>query len=287
MQRFLKEARRRNVHRVAIGYLAGAWLLVQVLETLMPIFRIDEAIVRWIVIALAIGFVPTLALSWAFEWSHAGLRSQEAIDADPDATQASGRTADRIIIVVLAIAVLFFAADRFLFQTEGQTGGDASIAVLPFDDMSATQDQAWFADGLAEELLNLLAKNPALKVAARTSSFSFRDSGLKVGEIAEQLDVAHILEGSVRRSGNRIRVTAQLIDARDGYHIWSESYDASFDDIFTVQDQISTQITDALEATVLGAPARSITTSPEAYELYLQARHIAIQGSPDSLATGS
>ncbi len=168
-------------------------------------------------------------------------------------------------------------------QSSVQSSLSRSVAVLPFIDMTAAQDQAYFGDGLAEELLNLLAQNPALRVAARTSSFSFRDNAVPIGEIASQLGVKHVLEGSVRRDGDRIRVIAQLISADDGYHIWSESYDEPFGDIFSIQDRISAQIAAALEVSVLGDQARAPQTDPETYALFLQAKHRARQGSREAM----
>lgn len=285
MRNFFRELRRRNVHRVAIAYLAGSWLLVQILETVYPIYGLDEAGIRTVILALLIGFAPALALSWAFEWAPGGIRSQADIDRDPAATGSSGRTMDRVIIAVLSIAVVYFAVDKFLGEPVTGPGDDRvrSIAVLPFDDMTKDRDQAYFADGLAEELLNLLAQNPSLRVASRTSSFSFRDAALPVEEIARSLNVGHVVEGSIRRDGDRIRVTAQLIDAADGYHVWSQTYDETFSDIFAIQDRMSSQIAAALETTVLGKEAQVRKTDPQAYKLYLQANHLAFQGSADDL----
>ena len=269
------------MHRVAIVYLAGSWLLIQILETVFPIYGIDEAGIRWVILALLVAFVPLLGLSWAFEWSPGGLRTQAEIDRDPHAAPGSGRTMDRAIIAVLSLAVLFFAAERFLWNAgTGTTASTTkSIAVLPFQDMTAAQDQAYFADGLAEELLNLLAQNPALRVAARTSSFSFRDAALPIGEIGRQLGVEHVLEGSVRRDGDRVRVTAQLIATDSGFHVWSQTYDERFSDIFSIQDRMSAQIATALQATVLGEPLHVRKTDPQAYELFLQAKYHAVKGS--------
>ena len=284
MRGIIHEVKRRNVHRVAIAYLVGSWLLVQILETVFPIYGFDESGIRWVILALIIGFIPVLGLSWAFEWSQSGIHSQADIDRDPDAQQSAGRTIDRIIIGVLSVAVMFFAADRFLLNPRASSTMAISrtIAVLPFTDMTSAQDQAYFGDGLAEELLNLLSKNPALRVAARTSSFSFRDAALPIGEIATQLGVEHILEGSVRRDGDRIRVTAQLISSDNGYHVWSETYDAAFSDIFSIQENISSQIAGALEASVLGEEPAPRQTDPEGYALFLQASHLGKQGSPEA-----
>lgn len=277
MRGFVNEIRRRRVDRAAIAYLAASWLLVQILETILPIYDIDAAVIRWVVLALATGFVPALALSWAFEWSPGHLRSQAEIDRAPASEAAPAkRTADRAIICVLSIALLLFAADRFLLSERPTL---RSIAVLPFEDLTAAQDQTYFADGLAEELLNLLGRNASLRVAARTSSFSFRDVGLPIGEIAARLGVEHVVEGSVRRDGDRVRVTVQLIEAESGFHVWSQSYDEAFSSIFSIQDRISVQIANALQASVLGEPPRARTTDPHAYALFLQGNYLASRGS--------
>lgn len=285
MNHFFREILRRNVHRVAIAYLAGSWLIVQVLETVFPLYGFDDSGIRTIILALLVGFFPVLGLSWAFEWSAGGVRSQADIDQETTAPRTGGRTTDRIIIGVLSIAVMFFAADKFLLDTPPVpvNENENSIAVLPFDDMTSAKDQAFFADGLAEELLNILAQNRSLKVTARTSSFSFRNAALPVGEIARQLGVKHILEGSVRRDGDRVRVTAQLISAEDGFHVWSETYEEPLSGIFEIQDRISSQIAAALEVTVLDGKPRSETIDPEAYTLFLQANYTGRQGSASSM----
>ncbi len=279
MRQLWQQLLQRNLHRVAIGYLGVAWLVVQVIEVLSPAFGYDDSILRWAATAFGLGFVPALALAWAFSQPKA--QPTKAATAEAQETGGSSRL-DRALISILAIAVLFFAIDRFLFNTVHH---DPSIAVLPFDDLSAEQNQAWFADGLAEDILRLLAKNPALNVVARTSSFSFRSSNLTADEIAQRLGVHHILEGSVRRDGTRVRVTAQLIDAENGYHTWSHAYDVEFDDIFGVQDQIAGQILSALETEVLDTPPTAQATNAQGYALYLQARHNAITASRESLQT--
>ena len=253
MQQFFHELKRRGVGRVALAYVAASWLLVQIMETVFPLYELDDGYIRIVILVLAVGFVPALGLAWAFEWSPGGLRTQAAIDRDPSAAQSDGRLLDRAIIVVLSIAVLLFSVDKFLgSDSPGVAVTNKTIAVLPFDDLTEAGDQAYFADGLAEELLNLLARNPALRVAARTSSFSFRNAELPIDVIAERLGVQHIVEGSIRRSADRIRVTAQLIAASDGFHLWSQTYDAPIDDVFEIQSNISQQIAGALEATMSG-----------------------------------
>jgi TolB-like protein/Flp pilus assembly protein TadD len=286
MRRLFAEILRRNIHRAAIAYFAGAWFIVEVSETLLPLFGVADGAVRILVIVLAIGFLPAMGLAWAFEWSSGGIRTQADIDRDPHAVPSDSRRTDRVIIAILSIALLIFAIEKFVFDDTATSiaiiDDVRTIAVLPFDDLTQSQDHAYFADGLAEELLNLLAQNRGLKVAARTSSFRFRDSELDVTAIGEQLNVHHILEGSIRRQDDQIRVTAQLINAADGYHVWSATYDEAMDDIFRIQNRISEQIADALQVAMLeGDAPKARTTSPEAFERFLRGRYLAQQGTAD------
>ena len=285
MRHFIDELKRRHVIRTGIAYLAGSWLLVQLLETLFPIFEIPETRIRWVVILLAVGLVPVLALSWVFKWTPEGLRKDADAVAEQEPRSGQSRRLDGIVIVVLALAVGYFSVDKFLFEPASRSVAvqPNTIAVLPFLDLSPSGDQEYFADGIAEELLNLLAKIPRLRVAARTSSWSFKGRHPPIDEIARTLKVAHILEGSVRTSGNRVRITAQLISASDGYHLWSHTYDLPSGDIFDVQDQISANIVDALKVEVLGDLPTMERTLPEAHTLYLEGRYLERQGSQVSM----
>jgi TolB-like protein/Tfp pilus assembly protein PilF len=298
MQHFFAELKRRNVIRAAIAYLALSWLLVQILETLFPIFELSETSIRWIVIALAVGFLPFLLLAWAFEWTSEGIRRDASVPHEPANIRRRSRRLDRVIIVILTLALGYFAADKYLItaiQSASRASSSAgfagtapySIAVLPFVDLSPQRDQEYFSDGITEELLNLLARIPALRVAARTSSFSFKDSNEPVPEIAQVLNVSHVLEGSVRKSGGRLRITAQLISGDDGFHLWSETYDRPEGDVFEIQEAISREIVATLELKILGDLPELPKTSPEAHALYLQGRYLERQGSPDSMARAS
>lgn len=286
---FISELQRRNVVRVGIGYLASAWLLIEVLETLFPIFGLPETSVRVVVILLAIGFVPAMVLAWVFEWTPEGV--QRDLGPRPGFEPTSTRTFDRIITVVLVLAVAYFAVDKFviepardaeqerLAEDRGRTTafiesyGDKAIAVLPFADLSEGGDQAYFSDGIAEEILNLLAKVSELRVISRSSAFQYRGDDIHIPTVAEELNVSYVLEGSVRQSGDRIRITAQLIDARADAHVWSENYDRELDDIFAIQDDIAQAIVDELQIQLLGESPRVERTDPETYALYLQAHH--------------
>ena len=293
---FLAELKRRNVFRVAAAYIAVAWLLIQVVETLFPMFDLSEAAARTVVIVLAIGFIPVLILSWVFELTPDGFKRDSEVDRGTPSAVAMGKRLDRIVIVALVLAVGYFAVDKFVFdpardvareqaareegRTEALVGsyGNRSIAVLPFVNMSSDPEQEFFSDGIAEELLNLLARIPELRVISRSSAFSFKGSDLEIPEIARRLNTAHVLEGSVRKAGNKIRVTAQLIEASTDTHLWSESYDRELEDIFQIQDEIAADVVLNLKVELLGNVPTTPRTDPKVYELTLQAKHIAFSG---------
>jgi TolB-like protein/Tfp pilus assembly protein PilF len=243
-----------------------------------------------VVIVLAIGFVPAVILAWVFQLTPDGVR----LDADVDRSAPSpyGKLLDRTIIVLLTLAVGYFSVDKFLFdpardaaeieaaREEGRADaiidayGDKSIIVLPFVNMSDDRDQEYFSDGLTEELLNLLAKIRELRVISRSTAFTFKGKDIVVTEVAKKVNVGHVLEGSVRKSGNTIRVTAQLIDALTDTHLWSETYDRELDDVFEIQDDISRRVVEELKVRMLGQNLRARRVDPEAYDLFLQARFI-------------
>ena len=238
---FIAELRRRNVLRVGAAYLAVAWLLIQVAQTVLPAFGFGSA-VRVVIVVLAIGLVPALIFGWVFELTPDGWKRESEVDRQ-SLTPRSGRRLDRVIIGMLALALGYFAVDKFVFnpqreravadaaRAEGRTEslvksyGEKSIAVLPFIDLSPNQDQEYFSEGISEELLNLLAKIPQLRVISRSSAFSYKGKDVKLAQVAEELNVAHVLEGSVRKSGNKVRITAQLIEARSDTHLWSNTWD--------------------------------------------------------------
>jgi len=272
------ELKRRNVIRVAMAYVVAAWLIIQVVETILPAFGYGDIAIRYLVIVLAIALIPTLVLSWAFEITPKGLKREVDVVREHSITRYTGKKLDRIIMVLLALALGYFAFDKFVLdpvedvkiaesaRQEGRSAaltesfGSKSIAVLPFVNMSADPEQDYFSDGISVELLKMLAKNPELRVIAQRSSFSFKGKSVKVAEMARELNVNHVLEGSVRRDGNRVRITAQLVDARSDTHMWSESYDRKLDDIFAVQEDIARVI------------AKELLTHFEAYDIYLKGR---------------
>ena len=287
----ISELKRRNVLRVAAAYLALAWLVVQVLDTLAPLFGIGEDLSRLIVILLAIGFVVVVIVSWLFELTPGGFRREQDVDHASQEGRAASKRLDRIIIAILAVAVVYFAFDKFVLDpardveiaTEAAehardaalTGayGEHSIAVMPFADMSPEKNQEYFSDGIAEEIISLLSRIRNLRVIARSSAFAFKGQGLAMGEIADRLNVRYIMEGSIRRAGDQLRITAAVIDARTETQLWSEKFDRVFDDIFAIQDEIAGEIVDRLEMQIKGELPRVERVKPESYALYLQARH--------------
>lgn len=288
MGNILSELRRRNVIRVALAYIVMAWLLLQVADVVINNIEAPSWVFQSIMLVLAIGFPIALLFAWAFEMTPEGLKKEKDVDRSQSITPTTGRKLDFVIIGMLVLALAYFVwerqsyvappGDSALAKSEAAVSGSLlrrSIAVLPFVNMSSDQDQEWFADGLTEEILNALARAPDLLVAARTSSFGFKGSTTPIQEIATTLGVAHVLEGSVRRGGNRLRVTAQLIRAHDGFHLWSETYDRSSDDVIAIQEDVAIAIANALETAMdpeaLEQMVSAGTSSVPAYEAYLEA----------------
>jgi TolB-like protein len=295
---FLAELRRRNVIRMAGLYLVGAWLVTQVAATVLPLFGAPGWMARSVVVVLAIGFLPALVFAWVFELTPEGLKRDAEVPAAASIAPQTARRMDRAIIVVLLLALGFFAFDRFVLaprrdaalvaattRTVQASAGnrppatsEKSIAVLPFVNMSADKDNEYFSDGIAEEILNALAQVKDLKVAGRTSSFRFKGRNGDLKAIGAALGVAHVLEGSVRKQGDKVRITAQLIRVQDGYHQWSEAYDGNLQDVFALQERIAQAIAAKLQLTLSGDQVRRLvdagTEDQQAYDLYLQASSI-------------
>ena len=289
---FIGELRRRNVLRVGAAYVAVAWLLIQVTQTLFPVFGLGATAIRSVVVVLIVGLLPVLIFAWAFEITPEGLKRESEVDRSQSITPQTGKKLDRVIMGVLALALGYFAVDKFVLapqreqaateagRAEGRTEslvksyGDKSIAVLPFVNMSSDKDQEYFSDGISEELLNLLAKIPKLRVISRSSAFSYKGKDVKLAQVARELNVAHILEGSVRKAGNKVRITAQLIEARSDMHLWSNTWDRELDDIFAVQDEIAAAVVEQLKITLLGEAPKAKEVNPEAYALFLQGRQL-------------
>jgi TolB-like protein/Tfp pilus assembly protein PilF len=293
---FFAELKRRNVYKVAVAYAVVSWLLVQIATQVFPFFDIPNWAVRVVVLVLALGFPVALVLAWAFEITPDGIRLESDIAPNESVRQHTGR---KLIGITIAVAVaaggmLAFQVFRPRLMTERISApteaglvaaiSDSSIAVLPFIDLSQAKDQGYFSDGISEELLNLLGKIPQLKVPSRTSSFFFKDKQVEISEIARQLRVAYVLEGSVRKSGDLLRITTQLIRVADGYHLWSETYDRKMEDVFKIQDEIAGEVVKELKVKLLAAAPRVRTTDPQAYALYLQAKGLAREFTPEAFA---
>jgi len=284
---FFAELKRRNVVRVGIAYVIVGWLLAQVAEFAIEAFGAPDWVLKIFVVFIILGLPLALFFAWAFELTPEGLKLEKHVDPDESITPQTGRKLDFIIIAVMAVALIYMVADKFIGEpeiteiTETAVPEDKSIAVLPFVNMS--DDKDYFADGLSEELLNLLVRIPDLKVAGRTSSFSFKGRNEDLRLIGDALDVNTVLEGSVRRSGDRLRITAQLVSVEDGYHIWSETYDRKMADIFDIQDDVASKIISALElhlASGSSVEAGRPTQNAEAYGLYLESLAVFQEDGP-------
>ncbi len=286
----LAELKRRNVIRMAGLYLVAAWLIVQIAETLLPAFDVPGWVLRAIIILLAIGFVPALIFSWVFELTPEGIRRDAEVDRSSGAPVHTARKLDiAVIVLLLGIGALMLwrpavePAPPAAISADAppdvppeatETPTRASVAVLPFLNMSPDADNEYFADGIAEELLNVLSRIDGLKVASRTSSFTFKGKDTPIPEIARLLGVRHVLEGSVRKQGQRVRITAQLINAGSDGHLWSQTYDRELTDIFQIQQEIAESIAAEL-GDLLGTQRLAVaapTADLGAYERFLRGR---------------
>jgi TolB-like protein len=305
----LDEFKRRNVFRVAVAYVVLSWLILQMGDLLFDLMGLPEWANRIVLVILLLGFPVAVIFSWVYELTPEGVKKESAVDRARSITAETGRKLNHITIGMIVLGIAVIGIDRFFVPepppaqpvtemspaaaaangttSTGQGAATAddglpSIAVLPFADMSPEGDQGFFSDGIAEEILNVLVKIDDLKVASRTSSFAFRGGQHDIPAIAEKLKVQHVLEGSVRKAGNRVRITAQLIDARDDRHLWSDTFDRELDDIFAIQDEIATAVVNAL-ADALGSISRlegglveADTGNLDAYELFLEGRELFI-----------
>ncbi|MBS0556755.1 MAG: hypothetical protein JSR27_04995 [Proteobacteria bacterium] len=249
------ELQRRNVPRAALLYAGATWALAQGIAQLGPFFGLPDWGVRWFVIACCVGFPFWLVFAWVYEWTAQGLKRESEIAADPAISRSTGRKLDRAIIAVLAVAVVLLLTDRFVVRKgDGVAIAEKSVAVLPLANESGDQDQQYFSDGLSDDLINALMQFGNLKVIGRASSFQFRDSRDSSATIGHKLGVAYLLTGSVRKLGDTVRINAQLVKAADGSGVWSRSYDRPYADLFTLQDEITAAVADALKAKLLTAP---------------------------------
>ncbi len=280
--KFFAELKRRNVYRVAVAYLVAAWLLLDITSTSAPIIGLPEWVPRLTLFFLVIGLVPTLIAAWALELTPEGIKLDKDVDRIRSVTVQTGRKLNYFIIGMLALIIVGLVVERMFIADIGEppavtvidAGPDKTIAVLPFVDLSQNRSQEWFADGLAEEILNALARTPDLMVSSRTSAFTYKDTDKDVSTIARELGVAHVLEGSIRGTGERIRVTAQLIRAADDFHLWSQTYDRDVEEVIGIQEDVALRIATALETTMdpeaLEDMMRVGTRSVRAYQAYIR-----------------
>lgn len=298
------ELKRRNVVRVGIAYLLVAWIVLQATDFALQVLGAPDWVLRVFVLAAAIGLPVALVFSWVFELTPDGLKRDA--DCPPDTQPSNRRKLDYLIMGSLLVAVVYLGWDKFAREqvpapakpgepafasgppaSSTESSFEKSIVVLPFVNMSADQDNEFFSDGVSEEILNVLARVPELKVAARTSAFAFKGSDAKVADIARELGVNHVLEGSVRKSGNQVRVTAQLIKADDGFNLWSDSYDRELVNIFAIQDEIAGHIAEALKVSLMlaqpGEDNLTGTNSLQAYEFYLKGMSLWHKRGADNL----
>ncbi|MGI9291412.1 MAG: tetratricopeptide repeat protein [Gammaproteobacteria bacterium] len=299
---FFNELKRRNVVRVGVAYAVATWVLVQIGDVAAENFEAPAWVMKMFMTALIAGFPIVLFFSWAYEITPDGIKKESEIDHSQSITSETGKKLDYVVIALLVIAIGFIGYDRMMPEAspepvaveqasttvapasteQVQTSDieDNSIAVLPFVNMSADPEQEYFSDGISEELLNLLVRVDGLTVASRTSSFAYKGETTNIPEIAQDLKVANVLEGSVRKSGNRVRITAQLIDTRNDRHLWSDTYDRELDDIFAIQDEIANAIVSALRTELDLAiedqfiEVTAATDNLDAYDLFLKGHNL-------------
>jgi len=314
------ELKRRNVFRVGIAYTVAAWVLLQVVDLVLENIATPDWVMKVFMLGVILGFPIAIVIAWAFEVTPDGIKRESEIDRSQSIASNTGHKLDRIIMAFLVLAIVLLVSDRVIrkeappaspapvktvanqieninpAQTKPVTASTTrvipttdlqSVAVLPFINMSDDEENEYFSDGISEELLNVLVQVKGLRVPSRTSSFTFKGSKKKLADIGRELGVDHVLEGSVRKSGDRIRVTAQLIEVNTDTHLWSETYTRKLDDIFAVQDEIAQAIVSALKITLSGNVQSLIQNRPtnnvDAYNKYLLGRHLWNQRLPASL----
>jgi TolB-like protein/Flp pilus assembly protein TadD len=314
--RLFEELKRRNVFRVGVAYIVATWVVLQVADLVFEAINAPDWVLQALMTMMVMGFFAALIIAWAYEMTPDGIKRESEVDRDRSITSQTAEKLNRITIGLLVLVVAIVIIDRLLPDRDATRAGPAqpaetmvagapeiqamegpfvvadvdprqSVAVLPFVNMSDDQQNEYFSDGISEELLNVLVKIESLRVPSRTSSFTFKGSNKKLTDIGRELQVDHVLEGSVRKAGDRIRVTAQLIDVRTDTHLWSDTYTRELDDIFAVQDEISSAIVQALKVTLTGSDQQALAThstnNVEAYNQYLLGRHLWNQRNPQSL----
>ncbi|MCG9972950.1 hypothetical protein [Christiangramia crocea] len=298
---YFEELKRRNVFKAALAYLVVSWVIVQVASIVFPAFKATPGALRTLILVLVIGFPVWLIFAWVYEVTPDGLKKTKAVARNESITGETSKKFNQIILGALIVAIVLLAVNVYgtytrngpevsdtkpdksenYPATDAEKEQEKSVAVLAFADMSPEKDQEYFSDGISEEILNYLAKNPELSVISRTSSFSFKGKDTDIREIGKKLNANYVLEGSVRKADSTLRITAQLIHVDDGAHLWSETYDRKMDDIFRIQDEIAEAVTKNLEASLLGKEIAEVDT--EAYNKYLQAKYLQNQYTKESL----
>jgi len=289
---FLSELKRRNVYKVAVAYLVVAWLVVQAGSVLFPTFDAPPWVMKILVVLLLLGFAPTVIFAWAFEITPEGIKRESEVDPAQSIAHHTGRKiiAGTVIVAVIAAALLAFQLIRRPPATGDRPSGatlpmvEKSIAVLPFQNLSSDKENAYFTDGVQDEILSHLARIADLKVISRTSVMNYKSDAVRnLREIGRQLGVAHLLEGSVQRSGNKVRVIVQLLDSRDDAHLWAQTYDRDLADVFAIQSEIAKAIADQLQAKLSPNEKKAIeqppTTDLVAFDLYSRAKSLLLTAS--------
>jgi TolB-like protein/Tfp pilus assembly protein PilF len=292
-KKFLSELKRRNVFKVATAYAITGWLIIQIVTSISEPLSLPSWFDAAIIVFVLIGFPLSLLFAWAFELTPEGLKKTKQVTIEESKTKTTGKKLNKVIITTLVILIGFLVFERFFVHEHKDDSSLVnslpSIAVLPFADMSPNKDQDYFSDGLSEELLNVLAKINSIKVAGRTSSFKYKGKNDDIRIIGKELGVEHVLEGSVRKSGNKIRITAQLIKVKDGFHMWSETYDENYsaDNLFNIQDDISKKILNELKIKLSIKDEENITThltsNTEALEAYLKGNKLLTNRKPKEI----
>jgi TolB-like protein len=283
-RQFFAELKRRNVYKVAIAYAIVAWLLMQVASQIFPFFEIPNWAVRLVVLLLIIGFPVALILAWAFELTPEGIKRTEDVDLSKSIARKSGRKLDFLIIAVLVsvIGILLFQRLHSHVSPAISSALEKSIAVLPFDNLSRDPDNAYFSDGIQDEILTKLAGIGDLKVISRKSTAKYKTTPEDLKTVARELGVATVLEGSVQKAGDKVRVNVQLLDARADTHLWAKSYDRDLKDVFSVESEVAQEIADTLRAKLSPRQSDALTTAPtrdtEAYDLFLKGEYEEHQG---------
>src|SRR5215212_3916820 len=274
---FFSELRRRNVYKVAVAYLVGGWALAQGIAQVLPVFDVPNWGIRVIVMLIVVGFPVALVLAWVFEFTPEGLKRTDVADAMPQTVRQQKHAWIYVVVVGAVLSVGLFCLGRYSAggkNTSSQKTATESVAVLPFDNLSQDPQNAYFAEGIQDEILTRLAKIAELKVVSRTSTSRFKSAPGDLRQIAQQLGVTHILEGSVQKAGDQVRVTVQLINAMTDAHLWAESYDRKLTDIFAVESEIARTVAETLQAKLTGSAERVLasrpTGNPEAHQLYLR-----------------